>query len=84
MIQERLVSATVRAAMSIAKEPATLKRVLSEQAAWVVGQMLAPPAQRIAPTSDGAIGRCAQARGLPIGWDAPGEEGQSDVPWYAS
>ena len=78
MIHEQLVRATVVAAVCSLQEEAALERVLSRQAAQLVGQIL--NGESNVDESGGRISRAGSAR---VGWDESREEGRADVPWYA-
>ena len=78
MIHEQLVRATVVAAISCLQEEAALEKLLSQQAARLVGQILDGES-----SVHGKLGRISRAGSARVGWDELREEGRADVPWYA-
>jgi hypothetical protein len=78
MIHEQLVRSTVIAAVCSLQEEGALERILSRQAAQLVGQILNGEAN-----VDGSSGRISRADSARVGWDESREEGRADVPWYA-
>jgi hypothetical protein len=78
MIHEQLIRATVVAAVCCLQEETALERVISRQAAQLVGQILDGESN-----VDGNRGQISGDGPVRIGWDGSREEGRADVPWYA-